>query len=478
MATLESGILVGALLLGCVELVSQERLAVFADQRPRVVTGVTVGDEPIAGLDAPNLLEELSARSSAWLDAPMRLESGQEKFDTTPRELGAMHDPSHAVQEALAWGRNPNLMERVKERLQARSQGVEIPLRARIVPARARKVLEQLAPSLQREATVGRINLQARSFLPPTPAQGLLIDETIPRVALAMAQGDDSVQLATYAMIPPEQASQPQVFPDISTIVGQAALPLDPRCVGKEERQHNRALAIAALNGWMVAPQERLSLWAAIGEPSKVRGYQKALACPPDAQAGRVDQGLSSLASAIWSASFFAGMDLLQATLPDDRIYGVELGLDAQLRWPTDDLEVGNPHGFPLVLHVKEEHGQILVQWLGQARPFKISFERQIVRTKAFETLSRPDAEALLGSQTLLRVGRPGYTITRRRTWLHETPAGQPRPANRVETVSLKYPPRSAVVSLGEDPLGPPPDPKRSKARSPDVEDPLVRITQ
>lgn len=478
MATLESGILVGALLLGCVELMTQERLAAFADQTPRVVTGVTVGDEPIAGMDAKSLHEELSARSSAWLDAPMRLESGQEQFNTTPRQLGAMHDPAHAVQEALAWGRNPILFERVKERLHARSHGVEIPLRARIDPARARKMLEQLAPSLHSEATVGRVDLQARSFLPPTPAQGLLVEETIPRVALAMAQGDDSVQLATYAMVPPEQAAQPQIFPEIGTVVGEAALPLDPRCEGKKERSHNRALAIAALNGWMVAPQERLSLWNAIGEPSQSRDFQKALACPPDAQSARFDHGLSSLASAIWSASFFAGMDLLQATLPDDRIYGVELGLDAQLRWPTDDLEVGNPHAFPVVLHVKEEHGQIIVQWLGQARPFKISFERQILRTKPFETLSRPDATALLGSQTLLRVGRPGYSVTRRRTWKHVAAPGQPVPADRVETVSLKYPPRSAVVSLGEDPLGPPPDPKRSKARSPDAEDPLVRITQ
>lgn len=472
LACLESGVLVGALVLGSVELMSQERVAMFGTKVPRVVTGVKVEDEPIDGLDAQGLQDELAARSSAWLDAPMRLESQGRSFDTTPRQLGAKHDPRHAVHEALTWGRNPSLFERVKERLQARGEGIEIPLRARIDPAKARALLEELAPSIERDATPGRVDLKRRQFLPPTPARGLLIEETIPRVALAMAQGQGSVQLATYAMVPPEQSAQLRTFPNISTIVGQSAIPVDPRCKGKENRQINRARAIAALDGWIVAPQERIHFWNAVGEPAPRRGFVAALACPPNAQPERIGEGLSTLASAIWSAGFFAGMDLLQAALPEDRIYGVELGLDAQVRWPSDGMELANPHDFALVLHVKEEHGQIVAQWLGQARPFKISMERVIERTKPFETLTRPAPKALLGSRTVLRAGRPGYTIKRTRLWQGSGLNG------RRETVTLKYPPRSAVESVGEDPLGPPPRPEKFPVRSPDAEDPIVRITR
>lgn len=462
----------GAVLVGAVELVGSERIASLGVSHPRVVTGVTVGAEPITGLDGKALRAELRARSSSWLDAPMRLESALQSFDTTPRELGAMHDPRQAVHEALAWGRHASLIERVKERLLARTEGIEIPMRARINRAATREVLEKLAPSLHREATPGRVDLKAKRFLPPTPARGLLVEETIPRVALAMAQGQDRVPLATYAMIPPERSGRAQAFPKISTVVGQARVKLDPKCPEDLGRKDNRARAISVLDGWVVEPQSRLSLWSVLGEPTIQRGFSIAAACPPNALPPRTDHGLTTLASAVWSAGFFAGMDLLQSALPEDRIYDVELGLDAFLRWPSADVELGNPHPFALVLHIEEDDQGLLVQWLGASRPFKISFEREILKRKNFETITRPDPKALLGSKTTLRSGRPGYALQRRRIW--KLP-GQP---DRVEIISLNYAPRSAIVSVGEDPLGPPPSPEKELATGVDAEDPIVRLTQ
>lgn len=464
--------LLGALLLGGMELVAQEAKHSFAGVDARVFTGVKIGEEPIAGLDSENLRAELNARSSVWLDAPMQLEIGPEQLLTTPRQLGAMHDPSQVRNEALLWGRGEGLWTRMQQRLYARRYGYEIPLRARINPKKTREVLEGLKERLRHDSTRARLDLKKRSFLPPTPARGLLVEETIPRIAVGMAQGQSQVELAAYSMIPPELAAQPRVFPNISTVIGEQSLPLDLSCAGEEERKNNRRRAIERLDGSVLAPQERLSLWGSLGEPHKHSGFVPALACPPNAEAPRRDHGLSALASAIWGAGFFAGMDLVHASLPEDRIPGAELGLDAQLRWPSDDVELGNPHPFSLVLHVREEEGKIVAQWLGQARPFKIAFEREILSTKRFETSKRPDPKGLLGSETVLRRGRPGYKLRRHRIWTE--PGKEPRK----ESSLLNYPPRSAIVSVGEDPLGPPPSDDAKSEPKDRVEDPTVRITQ
>jgi len=83
--------------------------------------------------------------------------------------------------------------------------------------------------------------------------------------------------------------------------------------------------------------------------------------------------------------------------------------------YPSTDLKLRNPFGFPVVMHYKVNQGAVKVELLGKEKPYQVLLEREIRAETGFGSQSRRDPTAPPGQRLVLQEGYPGYSLVRRR---------------------------------------------------------------
>ncbi len=141
------------------------------------------------------------------------------------------------------------------------------------------------------------------------------------------------------------------VPPAFDYIAAQYALPL--RCYpGQEARfegkRHNLALALAALDGVVVAPREVLSFWKCAGRPTRRQGYAEAAALKNGQLIEEVGGAICLASTVLYNVGLLSGLTVVERychsvdTYGDDRYF--ELGRDAAVEFAYRDLRFRNDH--------------------------------------------------------------------------------------------------------------------------------------
>src|SRR5690606_26482606 len=144
------------------------------------------------------------------------------------------------------------------------------------------------------------------------------------------------------------------------------------------DRTANLKVGAAALDGHVLMPGERFSFNEVVGDRGVESGYRYAPGITGGQLVDVVGGGICQIASTVFGASFFAGLDIVHAR-PHSRPSGyVDMGLDATVVWDSIDLVLANPYEFPVVIHMTVSQGQVRAEILGPQRPYQIAFERTL----------------------------------------------------------------------------------------------------
>lgn len=110
---------------------------------------------------------------------------------------------------------------------------------------------------------------------------------------------------------------------------------------------HNVVLAADALRGRILLPDQSLSLNAIVGAPSPKRGFVAAQVPTADGLAMVPGAGTDTVATALFNAAFFAGLDIPAVTQHEVAVPHLPPGREATLGWPGPDLVIHNdtPNG-------------------------------------------------------------------------------------------------------------------------------------
>ncbi|MCA9683399.1 MAG: VanW family protein [Myxococcales bacterium] len=322
----------------------------------------------------------------------------------------------------------------------------------------SQKALEQLlglAPAVDSMSLPTRMDLEARKIVPAT---ALLPYDSLSSVALGLASGADSIDLAV-AYKPPVEDPLGQIADqlDIGVVLGTFSTPYSMDA-GAGDRTFNLKVGAAALDGHVLMPGELFSFNEVVGDRSAENGYRWA----PGISGGQIIDvlggGICQVASTIFGAGFFAGLDVVHAR-PHSRPSGyVDMGLDATVVWDSVDLVMRNPYDFPVVLHMTVSQGQVRAEVLGPTRPRQVAFERTLKESLPFETVQRADPRLQAGTSVVAQQGMRGFKIERVRK-IYE--GGE---VVREDKWDLTYPATREIVRVGTNPAGVVPEKKQLPA--------------
>jgi hypothetical protein len=443
----------------------------------RVVPGLHLAGEDIGGLQRAEIEAVAAAASERTLDRTLTLAAGPVTTTTSARALGATPDPTAIVEQALAYGRSGDLLADLRARAQARAGEVDLEIGMRFDEREALEQLLELAPAVDTMSLPTRLDLEARKVLPATRGTALLPYDSLSSVAIGLAAGLDRIELAV-AHKPPvadpladelaDYGLDPAAL-DIAVVLGTFSTPYSMEA-RSADRTFNLKIGAAALDGHVLMPGETFSFNDVVGDRSAENGYRWA----PGISGGQIVDvlggGICQVASTVFGAGFFAGLDVVHARPHSRPSSYVDMGLDATVVWDSVDLVMRNPYDFPVVIHMTVSQGQVHGEILGPQRPYQIAFERSLVESMPYETVYRADPRLRTEARAVAQRGMRGFKLERVRKFYR---GGE---VEREDSWELKYPATREIIRVGTNPTGELPE----KKSLPPLRDPAasMRIMQ
>ena len=434
------------------------------------VPGLRIGGVEVGGLEPDALAAVAAEVGEGTLDRELTLKAGELTTTTTARALGARPEPTAVVADAQSFGRSGDLLADLHARAQARAGQVDLRVGMRFDERLALAQLLELAPDVDTMSLPTRLDLEARKVVPAQRGTALLPYDSLSSVALGLASGADEIDLA-IAYKPPVEDPLGELADalDVGVVLGSFSTPYSMDG-DHGDRTFNLKVGAAALDGHVLMPGETFSFNDVVGDRGAENGYRWA----PGISGGQIIDvlggGICQVASTMFGASYFAGLEVVHARPHSRPSSYVDMGLDATVVWDSVDLVLRNPYEFPVVIHMTVSQGQVHAEILGPQRPYQIAFERTLEDTRPYETVYRADPKLRAGAEVVVQRGMRGFKLERVRKFYR---GGE---VEREETWELDYPPTREIIRVGTNPTGELPE---STAKPP-LRDPVasMRIMQ
>ena len=329
-------------------------------------------------------------------------------------------------------------------RAAALREGLPVHVAIRIEEHRALAALQEGAPRFETPSLPTRLDLQARTVRAAKAGRAMLPHDSLSRLAVSLASGADEVELVVRDKPPVlDDPLRARADLQISTVLGTFSTSYRTGA-RHSDRGHNLKLGADAIDGVILDPGETFSFNAVVGDRSLEAGYRFAPGINSGEIVDVVGGGICQVASSVFAAGFFAGLEVVSARPHSRPSSYVDMGLDATVVYPTVDLKLRNPHDFPVVFHVTAHRGAVEASVLGPRRDFDVVFGRELQEVLPFETVTREDARIREGHTRVAQRGMRGFTVVRtRQVRTRGTPAGEP------ERWRLHYPPTREIVREG-----------------------------
>jgi vancomycin resistance protein YoaR len=250
------------------------------------------------------------------------------------------------------------------------------------------------------------------------------------------------------APIAPPRAPDSEQGPYATDLVSSFTTHFEPG----EPRTVNIRRAARLLDGTVLAPGETFSMNVALGERTEARGFVAA----PQISGGRtvdsVGGGISQVATTLFNAAFFAGLELTSHTPHSFYIDRYPPGREATISWGGPELVFRNDWPAPLRMRLRTTPTSVTVRFWSARLGRRVETETgERFAQVAPRTIFVTNPGLAPGAQvTVQEAGAPGFTIEyTRRIYRRGV-------LLRNERFSTRYEPKNAIVEVGPTRLGGP----------------------
>ena len=283
----------------------------------------------------------------------------------------------------------------------------------------------------------------------------LAVAATVDAIVDAAAAGEPEVE-AVFRVLQPSFSTRKARELGIIELVG--AFTTEYACCPPRVTNIKRAAAI--LDGTMIGPGETFSLNDELGERTEERGFVDA---PMIGEGGKlvdaVGGGVSQIATTVFNAAFFAGLELLTHTPHSFYISRYPPGREATVSWGGPELVFRNDWPTAMLMQFTASDIDVTV------RVFSSALTRRVVTTTGerfdpvpAKTVREKNPELEPGERNVLQTGgTPGFSIA----YTRQVFRGEE--LVRDERWVTNYDPANTIVEVG---------PKKKKEKQPETDEP------
>lgn len=164
------------------------------------------------------------------------------------------------------------------------------------------------------------------------------------------------------------------------------------------DRVHNIRMAAAQLDGAILGPSGRWSFNEQVGRRSLRTGWRLAPALVLEGARPAVGGGICQASSTVYNAALLADLRVRQRHPHTRPVRYVPLGRDATVSWGSKDLQLSNPHPFPIRFEARVLHDRLTVRVLA---PRTLDYEVRLETADAEPATPRKEIQVLAESERL-----------------------------------------------------------------------------
>ena len=240
----------------------------------KIADGVYIGNVYVGGMTEEEAVDAISAYAQSVDDAVLTLNANGKSVEVSAQELGITFQNTNAVQEALAVGRNGNLIKRYKDKkdLEHGSKVFELPLG--LNETAAREVLTAKAEKLNNEAVDNgliRENGQFQ-FIEGSSGVEVNVEKSLMTIEDYLKNNwdgtDGSIDLVAEVV---EPEGTKEELAKVKDLLGSYTTNYSTSSAG---RCANISVAAGKINGTVLYPGEEFSVGQTIGPLTAAGGYE------------------------------------------------------------------------------------------------------------------------------------------------------------------------------------------------------------
>ncbi len=177
-------------------------------------------------------------------------------------------------------------------------------------------------------------------------------------------------------------------------------------------RSHNLEKAARAIDGVVLRPGETFSFNQRVGPRSEETGYREAKVIAHYGYTDGIGGGICQVASTLYGASLFAGLEELERNQHRFRVAYTRLGLDATVDFGKKDLKLRNPFPFPVRLELgRTGKGELMARVSGPMELVKTRYRFKLEEVTHSDRVRFKKVKTV--KDALVYYGRPGITLKR-----------------------------------------------------------------
>ena len=250
--------------------------------------------------------------------------------------------------------------------------------------------------------------------------------------------------LPAAAVPPPEDpvaAVQTVASPSPTELVGAFVTRYSPGA----PRVTNIKRAAALLDGFLIAPGARFSMNQALGRRTTSRGFVPAPMIVGGRLVDSVGGGISQVATTLYNAAFFAGLELVEHTPHSFYISRYPAGREATISWGGPELVFRNDWPAPVRIRLTATETAITVRLFSKSMGRSVSSwtGRRYANAAPGTLVVVNDRLAPRTRRLVQEAGEPGFTIEYGRS------VRRGGVLRRQERFRTRYQPQHAIVEAG-----------------------------
>lgn len=412
----------------------------------KIADGVYIGNVYVGGMTEEEAVDAISAYAQSVDDAVLTLNANGKSVEVSAQELGITFQNTNAVQEALAVGRNGNLIKRYKDKkdLEHGSKVFELPLG--LNETAAREVLTAKAEKLNNEAVDNGLIRENGQFQFIGGSSGVEVNVekslmTIEDYLKNNWDGTDASIDLVAEVVKPEGTKEE--LAKVKDLLGSYTTNYSTSSAG---RCANISVAAGKINGTVLYPGEEFSVGQTIGPLTAAGGYELAGAYENGQTVQSYGGGVCQVSTTLYNAVLKAELEVTQRSNHSMIVTYVKPSMDAAIAGDYKDLKFVNNLDAPIYIEGYTVGKDIYFNIYGQeTRPSnrKVTYESEVVSEEDPGTQFVATGDAV-GSISTTQGKHMGYVA---RLWKIVTVDGVEQSRDAINKSTYKSSPK--IVNVG-----------------------------
>ncbi|HEX8235989.1 MAG TPA: VanW family protein [Abditibacteriaceae bacterium] len=307
---------------------------------------VNVAGVAVSGLTQAEAQRRLRRRLAPRLRSRVVLTGGQRKVSQTRGALGLQLDLGAMLARAKRGDKY-------------------VPLLMYVDRPRATNALRRLAPRFRvasRDASV--IFQRGRTrIVPERNAQSLNVGASVPAIAAQIQKNPAARVLALRVTKKTPRLTRAR----LRGITGRLATYSTRFNPGKYKRTRNMHIAINAIDGTLLSPNETFSLNKVVGERTQARGYRTTIIFQNGYKVAGLGGGVSQVTGTLFNAALLSGLPIVTYRTHSRPVAYLPIGRDATVAWGSFDMQFKNNTPAPVYVSYKISGNRATATLFGKA---------------------------------------------------------------------------------------------------------------